>query len=202
MKRILVLAIAVMSIWAVAQGAYVEVDLYDFTSPGSYSPSTGWLSVTNTYYLPAGCWYDTTAAKDSMIDTTYTLWKYLGTGDMEYLITKYQVTQLDTFGNADLRDTVGVALEFCLDPVSQPTMLWRYVFTKISAVQAAPESKTFILSDSLQVYQYPYARLRIIYNTVYDSTYASWTTGCAAEDNIKTHLSPIIVKEWYRPIWR
>lgn len=201
MKRILAVVVIIAGfaltsfLWAGNQG-----DLTEFC--GQQSTTAGWSSVVDHYYLPT-CWYDSTAEFDTLIDTTYSQWFLLGGGAMSDLVFKYELSALDTFGNADSVDTAFLGFEFCADPVNLPTYtFWYNVATGIAANQSSYTTIVLTWSDSLYLYPgYNYVRVRTIYRCVMDSAYGSWTSNCAGKDIFSAHI-PITVSMAYYPLWK
>lgn len=201
MKRFLVVAMVVAGLWfAGFLWAGNHGDLFEFH--GQQATVAGWSSVTDHYYLPS-CWYDSTELHDTLIDTTHTSWFLLGDGAMGDLIFKYKLAVLDTFGNADSIDTVFLHFEFCADPVKLSTYTYSYtIATGIAAVQTAYTTIALAWADSLYLYPgYNYARCRMIYRCVMDSTYGSWTANCAGKDIFSAH-TPVTLTVAYYPLWK
>lgn len=200
MRRIGFLVLLLALIYAVAWAANpgTAVNMHEF--PGPIQKSGNWLYRTNTFILP-GCWYDSTANFDTLRDTVCTPWVYLGSEDIEYLIIKHQLSQVDSFCNVDSIDSIFLTFEACADSTNLSSLRWTYAFAGSTGAQASPTTTVFTIADSLLYYQYPYVRYRMIYRCVADSFFFSWTANCAGKDLIGSHL-PIVLTEYYYPIWK
>jgi len=201
MKRILVVAMVVAGLWVAGfLWAGNQGDMIEFR--GQQATVAGWSSVTDhNYVLP--CWYDTTHAFDTLIDTTHSAWFLLGGGAMSDIVFRYQLSLLDTFGNADSVDTAFLRFEFCADPVNLPTYVFYYaVATGIDANQAAVTTVVLTWADSLYLYPgYNHVRTRMVYRCVMDSNYGHWEGNSVAYDLLSRH-APVTLTTTYYPLWK
>lgn len=202
MKRALILGLMLVAIWGISYlYAGNAGDFYEFKGGTTKTAGQEWLSATDRFFAPFG-WYDTTAVFDTLIDTMYSSVAYLGHGTLEKMVVKYYVSALDTFASADSMDTVLLRFEFSNTDSFSSTWLWTYAIAGIAANQTAYTTWNVTDADTILVYPgYNYARCRLIYRCVWDSTVWEANTGNVAADVWGEHV-PVTLNTAYYPIWK
>jgi len=204
MKRILMLGVILAVIWGIGYLYATDIELIEFKGGATKTAGQNWLTASDNYYPPA-CWYDTTALNDTLTDTTYSSYVYLGNGTLEKLVVKYYFSSTDTFAEADTGDSATLLFQFSTtsDFASTWTSSWAIAKYALSNATAYTTITPFTETDTMLL-NYPgynYARCRIIYRCVWDSTtWEATTANCAAD--VFTEHAPITFKTAYYPIWK